>query len=172
MTNSPDPRQGRSGRPAMPPRRSGPSPSPSPSKQTMPLPRQPRPPIVVQRPDYQSSPPPEPEPPRRKRRAVSLWILGVVIMVVAALWISALGFVRPGWFVRTVFDPRGVQLGVQQVLRDSYHVNGVESVTCPPGEPVRPAITFACTVRIGDQTQTVAIAVRDATGTYWVGRPR
>jgi hypothetical protein len=103
---------------------------------------------------------------------VSLWILGVVVVVVAGLWVSALGFVSPGWFVRTVFDPGGVQLGVQQVLRDSYHVNGVESVTCPPGEPVQPAVTFACKVRIGDQTQTVTIAVQDTNGTYQVGQPR
>lgn len=114
-------------------------------------------------------PPPR---PRRKRRAVSRWILGVVIVVIAGLWVSALGFVNPGWFVHTVFDPGGVQLGVQQVLRDSYHVDGVGSVSCPPGEPVDPAVTFACKVRIGDQTRTVTIAVEDAQGTYRVSQPR
>lgn len=111
-------------------------------------------------------------PKRRRRRGVSLWILGVVIVLVAALWVSVLGFVSPGWFLRRVLDPAGVQLGVQQVLRDSYHVDGVESVTCPPNEPVRSAVTFTCTVRLAGQTRTVTIAVQDDRGTYQVSQPR
>lgn len=164
MTSPPGPRPSHPGRPAMPSRgRSGPD------RPTVPLPYR-RPPIVVRRSGDQGRA--RPTPPRRKRRAVSLWILGVVIVVVAGLWVSALGFVSPGWFVRTVFDPRGVQLGVQQVLRDSYHVDRVESVTCPLGEPVQPAVTFACKVQVGDQSRTVTIAVQDSTGTYQVGQPR
>jgi hypothetical protein len=163
MSSSPGPRRSRPGRPATPPHGRS-----DPDSPTVPLPQQRRPPIVVQPPDVRDPP----HSPRRKRGAVSLWVLGAVIVVVAGLWVSALGFVSPAWFVRTVFDPGGVQLGVQQVLRDSYHVDGVESVTCPPGEPVQPAVTFACKVRVGDRTQTVPIAVQDANGTYHVGRPR
>lgn len=167
MTSSPGPRQSRPGRPAMPPRgRSGPD------GPTRPLPQPLRPPIVVQRRDPRARPRPGRTPPRRKRRAVSLWILGTVIVVIAGLWVCALGFVSPGWFVKTVFDPGGVQLGVQQVLRDADHIGGVESVTCPSGEPVQPGATFACKVRVGDRTQTVTIAVQDSNGTYQVGEPR
>lgn len=146
-----------------------------PGETTLPLPVSPPPPPAYAHPpspQYGGQSDGRMPPRRRKRRAVSLWILGVVVVIVAALWTSALGFVSPGWFVRKVFDPRGVQLGVQQVLRDSYHVDGVESVTCPPDEPVRSAVTFACAVRVSGQTRTVTITASDDSGTYQVSRPR
>jgi hypothetical protein len=101
-----------------------------------------------------------------------LWILGIVIVVIVGLVVYALGFINPGWFTWKVFDSDSVQLGVQQVLRDSDHIGNVQSVTCPPGEPVQPGETFACKVIVQGQPATVTINVQDAAGDYQVSLPR
>jgi hypothetical protein len=110
--------------------------------------------------------------PQRKKGSAAWWVLGLTVAAILVAAVLVLGFVRPGWFVRTVFDAGGVQLGVQQVLQGPYHLDAVQSVICPPGEPVRPAQTFDCQVHLGAVRQHVTITVLDAAGDYEVSLPK
>lgn len=101
------------------------------------------------------------------------WIFGSLFAVIGMGAVLLLGFVSPGWFVRTVFDAEAVQKGVQQVLRGSYKLGAVEMVRCPREVPVEPSHTFECEVRMGSaQQRTVTVTVKDSEGTYAVGYPR
>ena len=83
-----------------------------------------------------------------------------------------LGFVSPGWFYRTEFDATAVGNGVEQILTRSYRIEGVETATCPSGQPVRPSHTFDCQVTVAGQQKTVSVTVKDEQGTYQVSQPR
>ncbi|SDK19249.1 protein of unknown function [Actinopolyspora mzabensis] len=107
---------------------------------------------------------------RRRRRRVWPWLLGSVSLM-AVLVVTVLGFVTPGWFYRTVLEADSVQQGVRQIARDSYGVAGIESVTCPAEEPVRAGHSFTCEMRVGGVSKKVRVVIRDAKGTYAVGRP-
>ncbi|GAB3552541.1 hypothetical protein J2S53_001445 [Actinopolyspora lacussalsi] len=109
-------------------------------------------------------------PEGRRRRRAWPWLLGSVILL-SALVVAVLGFVTPGWFHRTVLEADSVQQGVRQIARDSYGVDGIESVTCPKGEPVRAGHSFTCEMRVGGVTKNVRVVIRDEKGTYAVGRP-
>ncbi|MGJ7905285.1 DUF4333 domain-containing protein [Actinopolyspora sp. H202] len=106
----------------------------------------------------------------RRRRRVWPWLLGSVTLL-SALVVAVLGFVTPGWFYRTVLEADSVQQGVRQIARDSYGVDGIESVICPEGEPLRAGHSFTCEMRVGGVSKNVRIVIRDEKGTYSVGRP-
>ena len=106
-----------------------------------------------------------------KKRSPLPWILGGFTVLVVVV-ILVLGFVAPGFFVRTTFDAGAVQQGVQQILTDSYDIPGVESVTCPSGQAVEPGATFDCEATVEGSTLTVTVTVKDDDGTYEVGHPR
>ncbi|NYH77103.1 hypothetical protein FHR84_000417 [Actinopolyspora biskrensis] len=91
--------------------------------------------------------------------------------VLVALVVAFLGFVAPGWFYRSVLDAGSVQAGVRQIVRDSYGMEGVESVSCPSGQPVRPGHSFTCEVSTGGDDERVRVVVQDEEGTYAVERP-
>lgn len=106
----------------------------------------------------------------RRRRSPWPWILsGVGALVVVVL---VLGFVVPGFFYRTVLDARAVQKGVERILVDSYDIQGVESVRCPSGQPVRKGTTFTCQVTIDGRHAEVEITIRNSEGSYEVSHPR
>ncbi|ASU79231.1 DUF4333 domain-containing protein [Actinopolyspora erythraea] len=109
--------------------------------------------------------------PGRRRRRLWPWLL-VLVLLPAVLVGAFLGFVTPGWFYRTVLEADSVQQGVRQVARDSYGVDGIESVDCPEGEPVRVGHSFTCVLRVGGVGKEVRVVVRDTDGTYAVDRPR
>ncbi|MDR7303468.1 DUF4333 domain-containing protein [Haloactinomyces albus] len=106
----------------------------------------------------------------RTRRSRGPWLLGGLGVVAAA--VVFLGFVAPGWFHRTVFSADAMQKGVQRILEDVYGVSGIDSVTCPSGEPVEASHTFECRVTVDGRNRTVTITVTDAEGTYEVGHLR
>ncbi|NHD17703.1 MULTISPECIES: DUF4333 domain-containing protein [unclassified Actinopolyspora] len=93
------------------------------------------------------------------------------LAVLVALGMAFLGFLAPGWFYRGVLDAGSVQAGVRQIVRDSYGVEGVESVSCPSGQPVRPGHSFTCEVSTDGGQQRVRVVVQDEEGTYAVERP-
>ncbi|SDP90640.1 protein of unknown function [Actinopolyspora xinjiangensis] len=107
----------------------------------------------------------------RPRRRLWPWLLPSVLLP-AVLVGAFLGFVTPGWFYRTVLEADSVQQGVRQVARDSYGVDGIESVDCPEGEPVRVGHSFTCVLRVGGVGKEVRVVVRNEDGTYAVDRPR
>lgn len=109
-------------------------------------------------------------PPPRKKRRVLPWLLGGAGVVVVAA-VLVLGFVAPGWFVRTVFDASSVEKGVEQTLKGSYRLSGVGPVVCPSGQPVEVGSHFDCQVRIGGETKTVTVTVKTDEGVYEVGHP-
>lgn len=114
--------------------------------------------------------PPE-EPPRKKRKAWP-WVLGGVGLLVVLAVVAVLGFVSPGWFVRSVFDASSVQKGVEQTLADSYGINGVSRVSCPEGQSVEPGNSFRCEVQVEGQSKSVTVTVKNAEGVYEVGHPK
>lgn len=128
-----------------------------------------RPEIAVRR----SSVPPPPPPQLRRRRGGKLpWVVGFLVLLVVAGAVAFAGFVSPGLLVRSVFDAGSVQQGVQQTLRDSYHLGTVESVRCPAGQVVEPGRRFDCSVQLGGARKSVSVTVRDSSGIYEVGYPR
>ncbi|WP_084792068.1 DUF4333 domain-containing protein [Actinopolyspora mortivallis] len=122
-------------------------------------------------PPQTSSHPPAARRSGGRGRRLWAWALGPAVTLVGVLAVLFLGFVSPGWFYRDVFDADSVGTGVRQVLRDSYGVEGVESVFCPPSQPVQPGHSFTCRVMVGDENQYVRVVVRDERGTYAVQRP-
>ncbi|MER7011373.1 DUF4333 domain-containing protein [Saccharopolyspora sp. NPDC000359] len=109
-------------------------------------------------------------PPRKKRSALPWVLSGSGVVVVAVVLV--LGFVAPGWFVRSVFDATSVEKGVEQTLKGSYGLAGVGSVSCPGGQPVRTGNRFDCQVEIGSETKSVTVTVKTDKGVYEVGHPR
>lgn len=127
-----------------------------------------------QQPAGQFPPPGGFGPPPRKKRSALPWVLGGAgaLVVVAAAVVLVLGFVAPGWFVRSVFDASSVEKGVEQTLKGSYGLAGVGSVSCPGGQPVRTGDRFDCQVRIGAEDKTVTVTVKTDKGVYEVGHPK
>ncbi|EHR51087.1 hypothetical protein SacmaDRAFT_2848 [Saccharomonospora marina XMU15] len=70
-----------------------------------------------------------------------------------------------------VFDPHVMRDSVLRILTDSYGIEGVESVTCPPDQPVEVGLTFECTAVVDGDTQPVPITVKNEDGEYEVGYP-
>ncbi|NIJ12181.1 hypothetical protein FHU38_002525 [Saccharomonospora amisosensis] len=70
-----------------------------------------------------------------------------------------------------VFDPEVMRDSVLRILTDSYGIEGVESVTCPPEQPVEVGLTFDCTAVVDGDTQRVPITVKNEDGEYEVGYP-
>lgn len=70
-----------------------------------------------------------------------------------------------------VFDPRAMRDSVLRILTDSYQIEGVESVTCPPDQPVEADLEFDCTAEIDGSTRRVPITVKNDEGEYEVGYP-
>lgn len=110
-------------------------------------------------------------PPKRKRSALP-WILGGAGALVVVAVVLVLGFVTPGFFVRSVFDAASVEKGVTQTLKGSYNIAGVGTVTCPDGEPVEVAHRFDCRVQINGADKTVTVTVKNDQGVYEVGHPK
>lgn len=70
-----------------------------------------------------------------------------------------------------VFDPRAMQDSVRRILTDSYAIEGVETVTCPPDQPVEADLKFECTAVVDGSTRHVPITVKNDDGEYEVGYP-
>ncbi|OQO95155.1 hypothetical protein B1813_01795 [Saccharomonospora piscinae] len=73
--------------------------------------------------------------------------------------------------VPKALDQAAVEKSVRSVLRGSYGIADVESVSCPAAEPVRVGNTFDCTARIGGEPARVPIEILDEDGRYEVGLP-
>lgn len=73
--------------------------------------------------------------------------------------------------VPRVFDARAMQASVERILTQSYRIEDVESVTCPPRQPVRAGWTFDCTAVIAGEPARVPITVRGEDDQYEVGYP-
>ncbi|QWF85433.1 DUF4333 domain-containing protein [Amycolatopsis sp. CA-230715] len=110
--------------------------------------------------------------PSGKKGGKIVWItVAAVVVVVAALGIT--GFWKPGFFVSKVFDTAKQQQDIQALLtKPPYSMQNVQSVTCPPEQPVTEGKTFDCTVKAGDKEQKVTITVKDSDGKYEVGQPQ
>ncbi|PXY30478.1 hypothetical protein BAY59_13505 [Prauserella coralliicola] len=74
--------------------------------------------------------------------------------------------------VSKVFDAEAMQMSVQQILTQSYRVEGVERVTCPPDQPVEVGLKFDCTAVIAGEPKRVQITVKNENDEYEVGYPR
>ncbi len=74
--------------------------------------------------------------------------------------------------VPKVLDSTSVQDGVRRVLTESYQLAGVESVTCPPNQPVTVGYAFDCAASVGGKEQQVTITVKTEQGEYEVGVPK
>ncbi|MEU6131061.1 DUF4333 domain-containing protein [Saccharopolyspora sp. NPDC047091] len=125
------------------------------------------PPIVVGPPGRGSAPPSAP-----RTRSKVPWVFGGAVLVTVAGSLAVVGFVHPGVLVHDRFDADGLQRGVEQTLRDSYHLGTVESVSCPAGQEVVAGNRFDCQVTLGGGTKPVSVTVRDSSGIYEVGYPR
>ncbi|MDA3629986.1 DUF4333 domain-containing protein [Saccharopolyspora oryzae] len=110
-------------------------------------------------------------PPQRKKRSALPWVLGGAGLLVVVV-VLVLGFVVPGWFVRSVFDASSVEKGVEQTLKTSYGLPGVGSVSCPSGQAVQVGNRFDCQVQINSQPKTVTVTVKTDKGVYEVGHPK
>ena len=73
--------------------------------------------------------------------------------------------------VRTVFDRQAMQTSVLRLLEDDYGIDGVQQVTCPPGEEAVDGNTFQCTAVIDGEAKQVEITVAGDEGEYVVSRP-
>ncbi|MFD2395845.1 DUF4333 domain-containing protein [Prauserella oleivorans] len=73
--------------------------------------------------------------------------------------------------VPRVFDARTMQASVARILTQSYRVEGVEAVSCPPRQPVEAGLTFDCTAVIAGEAQRVPITVLGRNDEYEVGYP-
>lgn len=111
-------------------------------------------------------------PPPPKRRSPLPWVLGGLGAVLVVAVVLVLGFVTPGWFVRSVFDASSVEKGVTDILRHSYRLGGVGQVSCPPDQPVEPGHHFDCTASVGAEQKTVTVTVKNDKGVYEVGHPK
>ncbi len=118
-------------------------------------------------------PAPDAVPVGNERTSALPWmVLSGIVLLVGVGSVLVGGFIIPGWFRQDVFDASAVQDGVEQILSGPYNITGVRGVTCPPGENVQPGTMFDCRVNIDGQWKAVTVKVKDAHGTYEVGRPR
>ncbi|MFI6761184.1 DUF4333 domain-containing protein [Micromonospora sp. NPDC050417] len=99
----------------------------------------------------------------------TLLVVGPVL-VLAAL-VVVLGLVWPGFLDKLVFDRAALQVGVTDVLRNSYQVD-VTAVSCPADQPVRVGTRFPCAVLVNGEQRTVTIVVTSDDGRFEVGRPQ
>ncbi|MCW2632393.1 MAG: hypothetical protein JWR88_1355 [Pseudonocardia sp.] len=107
---------------------------------------------------------------RRRSRGLLPWILvGTVVLILAV--VGVLGFWKPGFFAKKVFDANAVQTGVTTVLTNDYKLTNVTGVTCPAQQEVKAGATFTCTADVGGRSRTVPITVKTSDGSYEVGRP-
>ncbi|TDD07202.1 DUF4333 domain-containing protein [Saccharopolyspora terrae] len=113
-----------------------------------------------------------PQVPQKQKRSMLPWILGGSGVLVVLAAVLVLGFVAPGFFVRSVFDAASVEKGVTQTLKGSYNIAGVGAVTCPDGEPVEVRHQFDCQVRINSADKVVTVTVKNDEGVYEVGHPK
>ncbi|RKR86319.1 uncharacterized protein DUF4333 [Micromonospora pisi] len=104
-------------------------------------------------------------PTVRRALLVTGPVLGLVALVVV------LGLVWPGFLNKKVFDGAALQVGVTDVLRNSYQVE-VGAVNCPAGQPVRVGTRFPCVVLVDGEQRTVTIVVTSDDGRFEVGRPQ
>ncbi|RMI32314.1 DUF4333 domain-containing protein [Nocardia stercoris] len=95
-------------------------------------------------------------------------IFGGVVAAVVVVVLAVLGFV---FFGSDKLDDHAVAQGVQKVLKDSYGIDDVQSVSCPSGQKVTVGNTFTCSLKVGGEQKTVTIKVTKDDGTYEVGRP-
>lgn len=119
---------------------------------------------------WYQQPPMPPSPP--KKRSAMPWLFGSLLTLIIVAAVAVLGFVTPGWFLRTVFDSAAVEQGVQQILRDSYKLGAVNAVHCPVNVPVEESRTFDCQIGLGDKQRSVTVTVKDERGAYAVGYPK
>lgn len=73
--------------------------------------------------------------------------------------------------VPKMFNPDTMREDVRRVLTDGYAIDGVDSVTCPAGQPVEDGTTFDCTALIDGENRQVPITVQGDDGKYEVGYP-
>lgn len=72
---------------------------------------------------------------------------------------------------RKVFDTVTMESEIQRLLIQSYEIENVQAVDCPPDQPVQPGLRFDCIAQIASEPRHVEISVMDAEGTYRVGMP-
>ncbi len=101
----------------------------------------------------------------KNRKPLIFGGIGAAVVVVVLV---VLGFVL---FGGDKLDNNAVAQGVQKVLKDSYGIDDVQSVSCPAGQKVTVGHTFDCSLKVGGEQKTVTIKVTKDDGTYEVGRP-
>ncbi|WP_227982440.1 DUF4333 domain-containing protein [Nocardia spumae] len=104
-------------------------------------------------------------PTKKSKKGLLFGGIGVLVVVVVAV---VLAFVFLG---SDKLDNKAVQDGVQKVLKDSYGIDDVESVSCPSGQKVSVGGTFDCTLEVGGEQKKVTVKITKDDGTYEVGRP-
>ncbi|WP_068271914.1 DUF4333 domain-containing protein [Aldersonia kunmingensis] len=108
--------------------------------------------------------PPMPTDTQKRSRAplfIGLGVLVVIIGVVAGVFFAG----------GTTLDQEAAQIGVAQILTNSYGLENVTDVSCPSGQQVKENDSFICTVLIDGESRDVAVTFVDDDGTYEVGRP-
>ncbi|MDR7167094.1 hypothetical protein J2W56_000812 [Nocardia kruczakiae] len=104
-------------------------------------------------------------PAKKSKKGLLFGGIGVLVVVVVAV---VLAFVFLG---SDKLDNKAVQDGVQKVLKDSYGIDDVQSVSCPSGQKVEVGDTFDCTLKVGGEQKKVTVKITKDDGTYEVGRP-
>lgn len=70
-----------------------------------------------------------------------------------------------------VFDHAAVQDAVYNLLTETYQIDNVGVVICPPDKPVEAETKFRCTARIDGDEKSVVITVTSNKGDYTVSYP-
>ncbi|MQA63891.1 MAG: DUF4333 domain-containing protein [Actinophytocola sp.] len=70
-----------------------------------------------------------------------------------------------------VFDHAAVQDAVYKLLTETYGLEDVGVVICPPDKPVEADTKFRCTARIDGDEKKVVITVTSDKGDYTVSYP-
>jgi hypothetical protein len=70
-----------------------------------------------------------------------------------------------------VFDAAVMQADVKKILTDTYQLEDVGEVVCPPNQAVMDGVTFTCSVELSGDDKTVTITVTGEDGRYEVGAP-
>lgn len=113
----------------------------------------------------------------KRSLAVILSVLGIFVLIVAAVVVVFGVFVPPKFFVTTELDIDAAQTGVQRILTDEangYGAKNVQNVKCNDGQnpKVEKGGTFDCEVSIDGTKRQVTVTFQDDDGTYEVGRPK
>ncbi|MCE7003428.1 DUF4333 domain-containing protein [Kibdelosporangium philippinense] len=110
------------------------------------------------------------EPPKKKSGAMLWVIVGVVVLVVAA--VGVLGFVTPGFFMTKVLDKNAVQNGVVKILGERYGDTATD-VVCPADQEVKVGNTFDCTLKVDGDDRKVTITIKsEDKAEYEVSQPK